>query len=162
MLIITLVSIIYLFNNSILASESVILKKEKGIYLLGSNIEYLEDKEKKYSIYDVSAKNSELDFQQLKENSKNFGYTNSAYWFHIKIFNQDSKRFDGFLKQESWFINNLKLFIKTGANTWETKEIGSLFPFNQRIIAHRSLIFPFNIESKVEIEMYLRLKRNIY
>ncbi len=68
-------------------SKELVLKENVHKYMPGKYIEYLEDKDKSLSIYDIVEEVTENDFQQSMEMVPRFGFTSSAYWFRLSIRN---------------------------------------------------------------------------
>ena len=73
-----------LVSTFLFTLESVMVTDSKGEYPLGLYLEILEDKEKKWSIQDVTSPEFAGEFVRNKLEIPNFGYTNSAYWVRFK------------------------------------------------------------------------------
>ncbi|MCP3927649.1 MAG: hypothetical protein GY705_00940, partial [Bacteroidetes bacterium] len=127
-------------------------------YMLGTYIEYLEDKEKKLTIDDITHLKGENVFQQSNEVVPRFGFTSSAYWFRLKVRNLSNDDKQLYLEVKNSYIDQIDFFMPDGMGGWIEKRTGQLFPFATRDIKRGTFIFQFVIPQKSAHVYYLRFE----
>ena len=150
-----------LLGQSVYASDNTSLIQitpQKNIYYIGYNLTYLEDKESKWTIDDVSSTNLASRFQQSHHKYPNFGFTQSTYWFHFTI--QFPK-----IVQDDWFLiysyppaDQIDLYQPTETGERQILRMGDHLPFSQRPISHRKNIFKLSVMPGKKVNYYLRIQ----
>ncbi len=139
------------------ATEPVILTEGTGEYQLGLNLEYLEDKEKKYSIQEIMNPAAVLPWKKSEKLVPNFGFTNSAYWIRIHLRNESAVNQDWLLEIGYPLIDRIQ-FYYTREKITQMKESGDSFEFSQREIKQKNASFRFSLARNDETEFYLRME----
>ncbi len=134
------------------------LRSSAKQYTLGTYIEYLEDKEKKLTIDDVTHLNGGNVFQQSNEVVPRFGFSSSAYWFRLKVRNLSNDDRQLYLEVKNSYIDQIDFFRPDGMGGWIEKRTGQLFPFATRDIKRGTFIFQFVIPQKSAHVYYMRFE----
>ncbi|MBF0542132.1 MAG: response regulator, partial [Nitrospirae bacterium] len=137
------------------ALAPMILTDKQDSYQLGLSMEYLEDKDKKWTIEDVSSDEMGRQFKKMSSNNLNFGYTKSAYWLKFKLKNDSKLTRNWFIEIDYPAIESIDLFI-SGENGFVRKRNGVIVPYSEREFKNRTLIFPIKINSNSEIIYYIK------
>lgn len=127
-----------------------------GVYDKGVNVtsaEYFEDKSRTLSIDTIKSSH----FKALEKNAHNFGFSQSAYWFHNK-FSVD--------KQHTWYYAieyallqkvDFFLFDKNGTLIKNT-QAGLLRDYSKRDVKHRYFLLSMNLEPNQLYDIYIRVE----
>ncbi|MBF0540938.1 MAG: response regulator [Nitrospirae bacterium] len=138
------------------ALEPIVLTDKQERYQLGQSIEYLEDKDKKWTIEDVSSEDMSRQFKKITTQNPSFGYTKSAYWLRFKLKNNTMKTKD-WLIESSYLIESINLYIKK-SNGFIMKRSGISIPYSEREFKNRTYVFPIEVNSNSENIYYVRLQ----
>jgi serine phosphatase RsbU (regulator of sigma subunit) len=124
---------------------------------LGRRYEYLEDRNKKYTITALTMKATQDRYKWDKADQDVFnkGYTKSAYWLRFSARNRLNNDIDIYLQLSYPHIREVSLFIPVGDGFREVKT-GNRFPYRQRPMKHRTFVFPLNIPAHSTETYYLR------
>jgi serine phosphatase RsbU (regulator of sigma subunit) len=149
----------------VFADESVKLTNKKSYYNVTSKLEVFEDNSKAVTINDIISQNRAVNFKPINENMVNLGYTRSAYWFKLKIYNKNRSKQT--LMEIPWpHIDYLDVYIFSNKNDGDEEaddvflsyKSGRMIPYNQRTYEHKNFIFKLpNIPSGDEIIIYMRV-----
>ncbi|MCP4132529.1 MAG: SpoIIE family protein phosphatase [bacterium] len=155
---------IILFSGilSLEAGEPLDLKDGTGLYRLGTYLEYLEDKEDKWSIEDVSSEAFSTKFTRCQKRALNFGFTDSAYWIRFKLlYTPEDKK----VLSKEWLLelgypllDNVAIHQQQRDGTFSASHTGDTNIFAQRELINRDFIFLVKTESFREKTIYLRTK----
>jgi hypothetical protein len=141
------------------ALDTIVLKKDKGKYPLGLYLEILEDKEKKWTIGDVSKGKISNKFRRSKKESPNFGFTTSVYWTRFQIANESDVETSWFLEIDYPFIDFIEIYIPSVKEShFKFRKSGDYLPFNQRDINYRNFVYKLNIPPVSSQIYYLRFE----
>ena len=135
--------VLILYSIQLSATEPLKLdvKNFKG-QLVGSNFEYLEDKDGKWKINDVVSKELSSRFKASGKDTLNFGNTKSTYWLRVNVLNPESVDLKWFLELEFVKIDQIRLYIPNHNGGFIEKKGGDFLPFHERDIEHRTFVFP--------------------
>jgi diguanylate cyclase len=137
----------------------LILHDGQEEYLVGSNIEYLEDPLQSLGIEQVSSAFYDDRFIRGEVDILNFGLKDSVYWLRLTVRN-------GSVLEEHWFLelarpsmNSVFLYRQSsdGDGFVETKT-GYVFPFSTRDMPHENFVFDLHLAPGDEQTYYLRVK----
>jgi serine phosphatase RsbU (regulator of sigma subunit) len=151
--------LLVLLSNPLFAQETIILDDTCDKYPLGRHLGILEDKEDKWTIEDVTSAEFSQKFAPSRQERPNFGFTDSAYWalFHLK--NNVTTDQKWLLEFNYPSIDHVNLYIlDSSGKLIIKKEGGDLFPFRQREVKYRNLVFHLPIQSYSSQTIYLHLK----
>ena len=131
-------------------SNPITLEDGKEFYELGLHLDILEDKTKKLKIDDISRPKYLNQFKKSKVQIPNYGYSKSAYWFRLKIYNM-SQRIEWFLSFNVFYQNHIEFYRLRKDGGWDTGVLGDKYVFKDRFQKLRPFIFPVAIEKEAEI-----------
>lgn len=139
------------------ASEGIQLHNGKERYSVGPVLELLEDKENKWTIYDVAGGSLDDQFFQFNGNIPSYGYSSSAFWVRMTFDNQS--------ESEEWLLelaypphDYVSLYTPIEEDNFKKSETGDLLPFSSREIQHRNFIYELSIPPGEVKTYYLKLK----
>lgn len=166
----TLLLLIMLFFQSNLHSKEVVkLTNKKNVYNVTSYMEILEDPELNLKLSDVLNTDKKKLFKPIDVDTINLGYTNSAYWFKLRVFNKNRSK-PAFLEIPWPHIDYLDVYIlnekdssssdsKPGDDVFISYKSGRMIPYNQRDYEHRNFLFKLpNIPGGEEFLIYIRVQ----
>ena len=144
-----------LFSMVIQASASpVILEDGKDFYLIGLNLDILEDPTKKLTINDITEPKWSKEFKRSKSASPNLGTANSAFWARFKVKNNSSRK--AWIFSDKFQTQDKIEFYQKKGKGWSKIVTGDAFPFKTRSI--KTTPFNFTINPSFETEYYLRVE----
>ncbi|WMI64145.1 7TM diverse intracellular signaling domain-containing protein [Aestuariibaculum sp. YM273] len=108
-----------------------------------------------YSINDI-LDNTQLDFQNLKSENHDLGFTSDTYWVRFKLKNTSDSRKTYYLETARPITDVVNLYGIS--KTIKKLKSGDQIPFNERALAHRQIIFKIVLEPKSENQFYIELK----
>ncbi|MBF0443781.1 MAG: hypothetical protein HQK54_17870, partial [Oligoflexales bacterium] len=140
------------------AFPKIVLKDEIDRYQLGRVVQYIEDREGILTIDDITSQKSEKFWQDSRWDVPNFGFSNSAYWFRLKIENSlpDSRNW---LFELGYAIHNeLELYIYSADGSLDVRKASNLRPFSERKFKNMNFVFPVSIKPFETKTLYLKGK----
>ena len=114
----------------------------------------MTDPEHKISIQ--AAMNETLTWNEIKRNSPNFGFTDTAYWFKFIILNTSNINSEVFIELPIPFLDSVQVYRTSDRYILEQHNVGDTYPFSQRPISHQNFVLPFNLQAGENL-MYMRV-----
>ena len=135
------------------------ISTDKGSYVLGRYMLFLEDQNGDLRIEDVSSPDYRDRFNLHDKDFPNFGFTRSAYWFGTRISNPTGQTQTLILEQTSSWIDSIKLYTPstTTEGGWDELHVGDKLPFSARPIRHQDFLLPIEIGAGETKQIYLRI-----
>ncbi len=124
---------------------------------IGLFVDYLEDRDGRFTIGDVSSPAFAPRFNKSKEPIPNFGLTNSAYWIRFSLENPLNRAVSCDLMIGYPLLDDIKLYTPDGRGGFQVRKSGDLIPFTKREIKHAGFVFPLKQEPGATTR-YLRIK----
>jgi signal transduction histidine kinase len=124
--------------GTLYAATPVVLEEGKGVYPLGLYLEYLEDKNKKFSIENIGSSSS---FVTSERESPNFGFTSSVLWVRFTIKVPEGNKTQWYLEVGYPLLDNIKLYIPERNGTYTVKEGGDSMSFDHREVEYQKFVF---------------------
>ncbi|MCG8637577.1 MAG: ATP-binding protein [Desulfobacterales bacterium] len=148
----------FFVSANLYAAPPIVLEEGRSGYPAGLHLEILEDPRGLLTVSDVVSDHYSKKFINSAAPVPNYGFSASAYWVRFKLVNPDMQERFLFL-ESSWSHHDLVDFyiFNSGEKTEESKA-GDLFPYSQREIKHRNIIFPLSIAPDTALTIYLRFK----
>src|SRR5690625_115631 len=138
--------------------EGVVLQDSTEFINLDHQIEILVDKDYEYRIEDITSPHLEEQFSSYTAKGRpNFGYTDSAYWIRFQVENESSLE-NWLLEIDTPKINQISLYYPTLSGDFKEKVIGNFYPFFEREIHHRNLIYNLELGEGETQTIYLRFE----
>jgi signal transduction histidine kinase len=164
-LMLTLLLSLVLLGNSdaqggaIPAPAPVVLTEAQGEYPLGRHLELLEDKNKAWTIDDVTSPELARQFRPSQVEVPNLGFTDSAYWVRFRVRNEAGPTRQWRLEQDYAVMHYMTLFLpQPDRPGYEVQQIGAALPFNIREIAYPTLVLGLPVAPGAEETIYLRFE----
>lgn len=87
----------------------------------------------------------------------NFSYTQSVYWFRLKLTNQGVTQLNGLLEVGNPLLGEIEFYFVLDGEITNYDVSGSRYPYNNRSISHRNFLFSFSLPSNAQGVAYLRV-----
>ena len=124
---------------------------------LGTRLEYCEDRTKTLTIGDIVSRPRDCRWKRSRAVAPGFGYTGSAYWVRFSVTNRSDRDIRWYLQQRYPLINHLDLYApERGTERYRAVRTGTMLPFSQRPLRHRTFVFPLETAAKTTETCYLR------
>jgi hypothetical protein len=147
----------FVFSSPALAAAAIMLTEGYRSYVVGPKVEYLEDAGGRLAIHDVMSPDFTASWRASRDETQNFGYTDSAYWLRFNVKNARNHDDTVFLEIAYPLLSRVELFIPGEAESPSGHRFaGSLLPFGEREINHQNFIFRVPIRAGEEKSLYLR------
>ncbi|UZE96883.1 EAL domain-containing protein [Alkalimarinus alittae] len=139
-------------HKKVLSFDQAMLEQALGPY-----IEYIEDPQGELTIADILQQTPQT-WSENKQGTPNFGYSSSTYWFRISLHNiSQNETLSRFLVVDYPLLDRLEYFRVKNGQVIDQYLTGDKLPFNQRLIEHRSFIFPLNFSANEQSDIYFRV-----
>ena len=133
--------------------EPAVLGATPGQVSLDGHIEFLEDKNGLLTIEQVAAS---TDFSYAGEDTPNFGFSDSVYWFRFSVNNQSG--FENFLLEIGYpLLDYVELFEKSGEG-FASQSSGDMLVFSERARGHRTITFSNHQLPVKAVSYFLRVQ----
>jgi serine phosphatase RsbU (regulator of sigma subunit) len=133
------ISFLFFFSAAPLLGDAVTIDDSLEILEIGRHVEYLEDKENKLALIDVTGKKQE--WKQSEKNALNFGFTHSAYWFKFSLTSNQKKTSGCYLEIDYPMLDYIELYTPRPDGSFDMTKAGDHYPFYNRKIIDRNFIF---------------------
>jgi CheY-like chemotaxis protein len=144
--------------NSVHAQNSLILTDNQESYPLGMFLEILEDKNKQWTIDDITSPRLADRFTPNIKKIPHFGFTDSAYWVRISLINQSKRIKDWRLVLGLTNFNFVDFYLSEG-ESFKSIKTGNSRVFATRDLENRQFIFRAYMPDLAEERMiYLRFE----
>ncbi|GAB4348264.1 MAG: hypothetical protein OHK0038_27780 [Flammeovirgaceae bacterium] len=153
-MIINFLIISYTYANSPLLK----LVSDTTTYNPATNLYYLEDNTGLLDINDMLSEAYQPEFNALKQEKPNFGFSKSNFWFKLRIMNKDSLNLDWLFDIPYPPLDSLSFWIYKKGILIKNYHVGDLMPFKERPIQHPSYVIPVRLEVGEIYEIYIRIK----
>lgn len=124
---------------------------------LGHSMVYLEDTESTFSLEDV-LNLPPAAWQAVAVETPNFGYTESSYWFQLKLTNDRERPFSGVLNIEYALLDYIDFYWFEGSELVKEFRTGDRLPYTQRPLEVRSFLFPVEMQPGTVYSVVLRVR----
>lgn len=138
------------------ASESLNLVVGVEQYSATSHVAYLEDANNTLSFEQVSSAAYRDAFKPNLSPSLNFGYSDSTFWFRLRIRNESALDENWLLENQYPLVDFLDYYALLPDGSLAHSQSGDRRPFHLRSIKHRNSTFALSLAPGQEIEIYLR------
>ncbi len=133
-----LIAVMILFPSLVLSSPAV-LQDNLARENITSDVWYVEDIEKKLLLDDVTSPG--LSWSRTDQDSFNFGFTSSVYWFRFTVNNTTPHDFIWYLEINYPMIDFISFYVPDGKGGFREKKTGDHLHFNTRDIKDKNFIF---------------------
>ncbi len=137
--------------------DIVYLDTTKSTFLVGSNLEYLEDKDHSFNLNYLIDNNSELSWKKSYSVNPNMRFTLSRYWFKLKVSNISP--------EENWKIvinyaqlDEVTIYYLNKDKTHSSKSWKRINLIKNRDFQYRFPVFSFDLPQNISQEIYISVK----
>jgi hypothetical protein len=142
------------------AESALELGKENEYFLLHYDI--LEDKNKEYTIDQVSSSEFSGKFVANKEYVGVNHNMNAAYWLRFSVKDFADKETHWLLEAYDFKIDHLNLFVRNSEGGYSEKKTGDALPFATKNFQHKNLVFNLPTHKDSSDTFYLRVEAKEY
>ncbi len=137
-------------------AKVLILTDDQAEYPIGLHMEILEDKDKQWTIEDVTTPNITAQFVPSSEEALGFGFTDSAYWVRFRVRNEASSDTNWLLSYDSvsFFIDYY--YPADSGEGYEIIQTGSALPFDTRDVPVGKFVFHLPLAPQESKTVYMR------
>lgn len=86
------------------------------------------------------------------------GYTADTYWLRFTLQRTAQAPDQWLVEVAPPYLNDVTLFVPRGDGGFDTARLGDLQPFAERVVPHRSFVFPIRLPDDQPVTLYLRVK----
>jgi class 3 adenylate cyclase len=148
--------ITFLFANSLLAIEPVVLTKDTKEIPLGLHLDILEDKEGKLTLDDIRKPEMEKFWVKSKTQVPSFGFSDSAYWFRFELKSSLAESKSWFLEIAFPPIDYLDFYLMEENGKYTLTQTGDRRPFDTRQYNNKNYLFNIPIEANKSRVVYIK------
>lgn len=144
-----------LFSFALQAQSVIVLDNPDRLYVVGSQSDFIEDKEKKLTLADVMPGGSAVrQFAPSKQTHPNFGFTNAHYWFRFRM-RADIANISWPLRFTKAQLSGIDIYQFDGDSLVQHYQLGNRFPFYQRPVLYHNLVVPLVLPKGREQTFYI-------
>lgn len=136
----------------------LIVDDRSSVFNLSPLLHIYEDATGDVRISDFLKQPDQYQWLQSEEEIPNFGYSNSAYWFHIGIDNHHSRKNEWLLNIDYPMHDFLDVYYVQDNKIIQAYHVGDRLPHSHRPVDHRNFIFPINLSQTNTTDIYIRLE----
>ncbi|GGC04240.1 hypothetical protein GCM10011352_33070 [Marinobacterium zhoushanense] len=138
-------------------SSSLSIDQIQGRVDLRPYLVLLEDPAGEIEFDRVRELDSRGELTSLGDASPNFGFTDSAWWVRLTLYNDGDTARRMVIRQDYPLIDHLEFWASTPAG-WEKISTGDRLPFSSRPLDNRQFLFPIELPAHSESRYYLRFQ----
>lgn len=138
------------------SSSQVLSVGRQELIKLGTHLAYYEDELDRLDLQGIR-QIPLSEWRESEEDTPNFGYTDSAYWFHIRLKSHDEV-LNKLLTIQYALLDHIELYVLENGNLLSDYLTGDTFVFQQRPVRHRDFLFPIDLDPGQTLDLYLKVK----
>ncbi len=124
---------------------------------LGDRIEFLEDPANQFTVDSVRSHPPSA-WQKSQVETPNFGYTDSAYWFRVRLINSELRPLDALLAIQYPLLDHIEVYMFERGQRIVEALTGDIYPFEQRPLRHRDFLFPVTLHWDEPVDVYIKVR----
>jgi diguanylate cyclase (GGDEF)-like protein len=140
-----------------LAAERIVLDAGRQSLALAPHLTYHVDADGRADATAMFALAERGAFMPLPGESSAFGFTEGAYWFHGRLFNQNRTEQRWLLVLHYPLLDNVDVYVRYPDGHVEHMASGDTLPFTARSIRYRHPNFWLNLPQRTEVELLVRV-----
>lgn len=140
------------------SAQAQVIDDSQRTYALSPYLDILEDATGNVRVSDFIKKPTQYRWFQVEEEIPNFGYTRSAFWFHISLTNQHKSRNEWLLNIDYPLHDYLDIYYVQNGEIVQAYHVGDRLPHEHRPIDHRNFVFPIALSPNLPTDIYIRLE----
>ena len=95
-------------------------------------------------------------FKPLPQGNATFGFSEGAYWFHTRVFNEGNSEERWLLVLQYSLLDNVDVYMRYPDGRVDHLASGDKLPFSARAIRYRQPNFWLNLPQRTEVEVLVR------
>lgn len=150
--------LILLFILSFFKGEcqnSLTITDEKQSIYLGKYLSYFIDKEKKYSITDITSHKCDAQFIPCTQSVPNLGNLRASIWNKLTVINKSSKKW--LLVEETYSTDTVTLYTADSTGNYRATQLGFTKFFSDRKYKTNHYVFDLEIEPGDTAVFYIKI-----
>jgi len=136
--------------------------RDKDEYFIEKNFDILEDKNKEYTVEQVSSPDFAIKFVPNKEKIVVNHNLNSAYWLRFTIKDYSEKEKNWLIEAYDFKIDHLDLFVQNDSGKFVERKNGDALPFNTKNIHHKNLVLNLPTRKNEPTTFFVRIEAKEY
>ncbi len=145
-------------NSPMADSGSVILQQASERVNISRDLSYFEDASAQYSIEEIIAQWPSIANFERPQEAHNFGFTESPYWFHVRLQNRNGPSSDWVLEGMYSIIDQMDLYLVRENGEIEHYQAGDSVVFSSRGRTHHNINFRFDLQQGKHADLYFRVE----
>jgi len=139
-------------------SRNITLTNTTDKIKIDKKIDILIDEDNTYVIDNIVSGNLSLRFKPYTQFGRpNFGYTDATYWVRAELKNE-SDLTEWLLEIDSAKLNDVTLYSRDAYGDVHQKQIGNFYPFSDREVKHKNLVYKLDVEKGETKTYYLSIR----
>lgn len=145
---------LFFYSVNLYSFKPILITDDFKSISLGNYISLYEDKEGKLDINTIQS--PEIKWFSSSKESPSFGFTKSVFWVKYQIQNSSPKKKTLYLEINYPMIDKVEMFAIQSNNTHLYLVGGDSFPFYQRLINYKHIVFPTEISNNSNAIFFLK------
>ncbi|MBT6175760.1 MAG: sensor histidine kinase [Deltaproteobacteria bacterium] len=152
-------SVLLLMIGSVsFAAEPVIVKDAFGEQSLGLHLEFLEDTDGTLSVEDIHTPEVMGRFTPVHDETPNYGFTQSVYWFSFSLQNPETRSLQQFLEIGYPHLDDIDIYLFPQVSEQTHYHLGDKLAFSKRLIEHRNFVVPITLQGSEILSVLVRVR----
>ena len=135
---------------------NITLQAGREEYTVSLQLLYLEDAEHALDVNGARQALAQGRFQGGQTQALNLGFTESAYWFYLRIHNQNSPRQLWVLESLYSIMDQLDVYYFHADGRTQHQQAGDSVMFHQRAKAHHNINFSLDLAAGETVDVFIR------
>ncbi len=132
------------------------LQAGRNEYVLSLHLQYLEDADHTLDLDGARQALQAGRFQGGQTQALNLGFTESAYWFYLRIHNRNSTRNQWVLESLYSIMDQLDVYYRFNDGREQHQQAGDSVMFHQRARAHHNINFGLELAAGETVDVFIR------
>ncbi len=138
------------------SDQAVQLDNQATGTLLGRQMQYLEDPAGTLTLAQVMALPER--FIANTKPTPNFSFTQSVYWFHVRLENRNASEHYWLLETQYPLLDHVTIYALRDGQLTDTTQGGRALPFAQRPLKHRNFVYGFEATQGQSLDLYIQVR----
>lgn len=136
----------------------LLIRTNEGIFQPTGHLSFIADDSAQLTLQDILQPALQAKFKRIATPVPNFGFSNSGYWFRLKLVNQSSRVHGWILEIKYPPLDHVDLHAVYPSGEVRTQHGGDQVPFNRRAIDSRQINFRLDLPANEELTLYIRVQ----
>ena len=138
-------------------AEAISLNDNFNTIKAFSAMRYVEDTEHSLNSQDIFSLETQR-WQHIPNNSANFGFSDSVFWFKLSLNNESKKIQELYIHLDYALLDDIHLYQVDHNQIVREYEAGDRFPFADRPVNFPTFLFPVTIKPETSSDIYIRIE----